>query len=85
METKVKKISKEFQGTVVSAGMDKSFVARVDRMKMNVKYQKQYKVSRKFHVHDEKNTAKVGDKVVFVECRPISKTKRWRLVEVIKK
>ncbi len=67
-------------GTVVSASMNKTITVVVDRKKMNEKYQKRFTVSKKFHVHDEKGTAKKGDTVVFVECRPMSKTKRWRLV-----
>jgi small subunit ribosomal protein S17 len=85
MENKVTKTIREFTGKVVSAAMNKTIVVRVDSMKMHSKYQKQYRVSKKFHVHDEKGIAKVDDMVRFVECRPLSKTKRWRLVEVIKK
>jgi len=75
---------RSFVGIVVSAVMNKTMVARVDRRKMIAKYRKAVRVSRKYHVHDEKNTAQVGDKVTFVECRPYSKTKRWRLVSVVK-
>ena len=74
------KQKRAFQGEVVSAKMAKTVVVRVDRMKMNEKYGKQYKQSRKFHVHDEKGEYKVGDVVTFVETRPLSKTKRWRVV-----
>lgn len=69
-----------FQGTVVSDKMAKTVVVRVDGKKMHPKYKKQYRVSRKFHVHDEKGEYKVGDVVRFVETRPLSKTKRWRAV-----
>jgi len=48
------------------------------------KYQKRYIVSKKFKVHDAKNEAKIGQTVEFVECRPLSKDKRWRLVKIIK-
>lgn len=85
METTTPVIKRQFEGQVVSAAMNKTVVVRVDSMKLNSKYGKSYKVSAKYHVHDEKSEAKVGDKVVFVETRPISKTKKWRLVEVIKK
>ena len=85
MEKKTAKIYREFIGLVTSVAMAKTFTARVDVMKMNTKYQKKYRVSTKYHVHDEKGEAKVGDTVRFVECRPLSKTKRWRLVEVVKK
>ena len=84
MEKKPAKIYRTFNGVVMSTSMQKTITVQVDFMKMNEKYQKKYRVSKKYHVHDEKGTAKVGDKVVFVECRPLSKTKRWRLVEVTK-
>ncbi len=82
METK--KSLREFIGTVVSVAMAKTIVVQVDRMKENTKYHKSKKVSRKYHVHDENGLAKLGGRVRFVECRPLSRTKRWRLVEVIK-
>jgi len=82
MEKQPEKIYRTFNGVVTSTSMQKTITVQVDFMKMNEKYQKKYRVSKKFHVHDEKGTVKVGDKVVFVECRPLSKTKRWRLVEV---
>lgn len=85
MEKKSAKIYREFTGLVTSIAMKKTITARVDVMKMNQKYQKKYRVSTKYHIHDEKNEAKVGDTIRFVECRPLSKTKRWRLVEVVKK
>ena len=71
---------RKFVGIVVSDAMDKTIVVRVDRFKTHKKYQKQYTVSRKYKVHDEKNEYKKGDKVEFVECRPISKDKRWRII-----
>ena len=60
--------------------MNKTVVVRVDRVKVHPKYKKQYKVSRRYHVHDEANSYHVGDSVTFVECRPLSKTKRWRVL-----
>lgn len=68
------------QGTVVSDKMSKTVVVRVDRMKLHPKYKKQYRQSRRFKVHDEKGEYKVGDVVKFVETRPISKDKRWRVI-----
>lgn len=76
---------RKFEGQVVSVAMKKTVVVRVDSLKMNSKYGKSYKVSSKYSVHDENGEAKMGDKVVFVESRPISKTKKWRLIEVLKK
>lgn len=74
-----------FEGVVVSDKMDKTIVVKVESKKTHPKYLKQYLVSKKFKVHDELNTAKTGDKVSFVETRPLSKEKRWRLAEVITK
>ncbi|MEK7681012.1 MAG: 30S ribosomal protein S17 [Patescibacteria group bacterium] len=83
MDSKTKQVRK-FEGKVVSASMNKTISVRVDTMKMQEKYKKYYRVSKKYLVHDEKSQAKPGDNVRFVECRPISKNKRWRLVEVVK-
>ncbi len=80
METTKQKIQRTFSGKVVSTAMNKTITVIVNDMKLNKKYQKKYRVSKKYHVHDEFSAAKVGDAVTFVECRPISKTKRWRLV-----
>ncbi len=77
------KTSRTFSGIVISSNMQKTAVVRVDRMKLHSKYQKRYRVSRKYHIHDEKNEAKVGDVVQFAECRPLSKTKRWRLINIV--
>lgn len=74
-----KKVIKKFKGTVVSTKMAKTAVVIVDDFKMHPKYKKRYKVSKKYKVHDETNSAKVGDVVEFVECRPLSKDKKWRL------
>ncbi|MCX6780935.1 MAG: 30S ribosomal protein S17 [Candidatus Magasanikbacteria bacterium] len=71
---------RQFTGEVVSAAMDKTIVVRVDSIKTHPKYGKQYKRSKKYHVHDELGVHKVGEKVNFVECRPLSKTKRWRVI-----
>lgn len=87
MENKTAIIKKvrEFIGLVMSAGMQKTITVKVDSMKVHPKYDKHFLVSKKYHVHDEKNEAKVGDSVKFIECRPLSRTKMWRLIEVIKK
>ncbi len=83
-ENKTKKIQRAFRGEVVSADMDKTIVVKVDTMKRHLKYNKAYRVTHKYHVHDEKGEAKVGETVDFAECRPMSATKRWRLVGVVK-
>ncbi len=67
-------------GTVVSDGMTKTRVVLVTSKKTHPKYKKQYTVSQRFKVHDEANATHVGDVVHFVECRPISKDKRWRII-----
>lgn len=80
-----KKITKrEFIGTVVSTSMNKTIVVDVERRHLHPKYKKSYRMNRKYHVHDEKSAAKTGDKVKFFECRPLSKTKRWYLAEILK-
>jgi len=76
----VKSQKRVFQGVVVSDKMKKTLVVRVDRMKIHPKYKKQYQQSRKFKVHDEQGGYKVGDVVRFVETRPLSKDKRWRVI-----
>ena len=73
-------IKKKFHGIVVSDKMDKTIVVKVDRVKVHPKYKKRYTVSKKYKVHDEKKQYKEGDKVTFIECRPLSKDKRWRAI-----
>jgi small subunit ribosomal protein S17 len=73
----------ERRGVVVSDAMDKTIVVKVDVIKSHSRYKKVIRRSVKFHAHDERNEAHVGDVVRIVETRPLSKTKRWRLVEVL--
>lgn len=80
-ETAQKKMIRTLRGEVVSDKMDKTVVVRVDRTLVHPKYGKRYVQSKKYHVHDEANTAKVGDQVSFRESRPLSRNKRWRLVK----
>ena len=75
---------KERIGEVVSNRMQKTITVRVLNTMHHRKYNKIIKKYSKFKVHDEKNTAKIGDKVRIVETRPLSKDKRWKLTEVIK-
>ena len=74
---------KERRGTVVSSAMDKTIVVRVDTSKPHPRYKKVVRRSTKVHAHDEANAAGVGDVVRIVETRPLSRTKRWRLAEVM--
>ncbi len=70
-------------GVVVSDAQDKTIVVRVDRRTAHKVYKKTIKRSKKYHAHDETNDAHKGDTVRIIETRPLSKTKRWRLLEVI--
>jgi len=73
----------ERRGVVVSNAMDKTIVVKVDVIKSHPRYKKVVRRSVKFHAHDEKNAANVGDVVRIVETRPLSATKRWRLAEIV--
>lgn len=86
MSTKEKQegILRQLTGEVVSTKMDKTIVVSVERLVWHKTYKKQYKQSKKFKVHDEKNEANVGNVVLFSECKPISKEKRWKLVKILK-
>ncbi len=72
-------------GTVVSDKMDKTIVVAVETFVSHPLYKKQIRRTTKFKVHDENNECKVGDKVRIMETRPLSKEKRWRLVEIIER
>jgi small subunit ribosomal protein S17 len=74
---------KERRGVVVSDAMDKTVVVRVDVVKPHPKYHKMLRRSIKLHAHDEAGSAKVGDVVRLVETRPLSRTKRWRVAEIV--
>ncbi|HVE75265.1 MAG TPA: 30S ribosomal protein S17 [Actinomycetota bacterium] len=72
-------------GVVVSDAMDKTVVVTVERTARHPLYGKIYKRNSKLHAHDEKNEAHIGDRVKVMETRPLSKMKRWRVVEVVEK
>jgi small subunit ribosomal protein S17 len=74
------KIRRKFSGIVASAKMEKTIVVLVERVKKDLKYGKRYTLSDRYKVHDEKKQFKEGDKVSFVECRPLSRDKRWRVL-----
>jgi small subunit ribosomal protein S17 len=76
---------KEFVGIVVSDRMQKTIIVRVERREPHPLYRKPVKRFRKFAAHDERQEAHVGDVVRIMETRPLSRTKRWRLVEIIQK
>ena len=72
-------------GRVVSNKMDKTIVVNVESLKKHRIYKRTYKQTKHFHAHDEENTCQVGDMVRIEECRPLSKLKHWRLVEIVKR
>lgn len=73
------------QGIVVSAAGDKTCVVMIEERKKHPMYNKMITRSAKLHAHDEENLAGVGDTVLIMETRPLSKMKRWRLIEIIEK
>lgn len=76
---------RKLKGTVISDKMTKTVVVRVDTLKRHPKYQKFYRVSKRFKAHDEKGEYHVGDIVIIAETRPMSKDKRWRVRELVKR
>src|SRR5712691_7918383 len=72
-------------GIVVSNKMDKTIVVAVESLKKHRIYKRTYKQTKRFHAHDEENACQMGDVVRIVESRPLSKLKRWRLVEIVKR
>ena len=81
----MEKINRSFQGVVTSDKMDKTITVLVETHKKHAKYGKRVQYIKKYKAHDEENTAKVGDIVVIEETRPLSATKRFRLVKVVAK
>ena len=76
---------KTIVGKVVSNKMDKSVVVSVERLVRHSLYKKYFKKTSKFTAHDENNECRVGDTVRIMETRPLSKMKRWRLMEIVEK
>ena len=81
----VRNLRKTRTGLVSSNKMDKTITVAVERKVKHPLYGKFLKKTTKFHAHDEKNECNIGDTVKIMESRPLSKTKRWRLVEVVEK
>ena len=79
------KVARTQTGYVVSAKMDKTITVRVERMVKHPLYGKFMRRSSRLHAHDEENACREGDRVTVQECRPLSKSKTWRLVEVIER
>ena len=84
MENK-KSNKKELIGLIVSDKMDKSVVVRVERFVQHKVYKKYIKRYKKYHAHDETNQCSIGDEVKIIETRPLSKLKRFRVTEIVKK
>ena len=76
---------KERQGIVLSDKADKTITVRIDLTRRHRKYQKIVATSRTLHAHDEANDAHIGDTVLVRECRPLSRSKRWRLIDVLER
>lgn len=73
------------RGTVVSNAMDKTAVVEVTTVKAHPAYKKRFRTSERYYAHDENNQCTVGDVVTIAETRPLSRLKRWRLVEIVEK
>ena len=78
-------LRKERTGLVISNKMDKSIVVQIERLYKHTVYGKYVKKTNKFVAHDEKNDCNIGDTVIIMETRPLSKIKNWRLVEIIER
>lgn len=81
----IQRQKKVLQGVIVSDKMDKTAVALVERTIQHSLYKKRIRRSKKYKIHDEQNECQIGDHVKLIECKPISKDKRWRLLEVVRK
>ena len=84
-DSTIRSARKVRDGVVTSSGMDKTIVVTITDRVRHAKYNKFVLRSKKLYTHDETNDAGVGDKVRVMECRPLSKSKRWRLVEVVER
>ncbi|OHD25483.1 MAG: 30S ribosomal protein S17 [Spirochaetes bacterium RIFOXYC1_FULL_54_7] len=85
MEATVRKQKQVLQGVVVSDKMEKTIVVEIVMRKLHPLYKKYLTRSKKVKAHDETNEAKIGDTVRVVECRPLSRDKRWRLAEIVER
>jgi small subunit ribosomal protein S17 len=84
-ESKAREVKNQKVGQVVSTKMTKTIVVEVSRRVPHPLYKRIIGKRKKFYAHDEEGTAKMGDVVRIIECRPLSKLKRWRLVEVVRR
>jgi len=81
----VQKRKKVLQGVIVSDKMEKTAVVVVERKVQHPLYKRRVKKTKKYKIHDEQNVCRIGDRVRLIECKPISKEKCWRLLDVIQK
>ena len=72
-------------GTVISSAMDKTVVVEVVSLKAHPVYRKRYRTTKKYYVHDEENQCNQGDRITISETRPLSKTKRWRVLDIVQR
>ena len=84
-DTEIRNARKVRTGTVISLSGDKTITVQIEYRKHHPKYGKMMTIHKKLHCHDEKNEAGLGDTVRVMETRPLSKTKRWRLVDIVEK
>ncbi len=82
---KTRGIKREVSGTVVSNKMDKTVVVQVERLVKHPLYKKYIRRRNKFRAHDKDNVCQIGDRVTIIETRPLSKTKRWRVSQIVEK
>lgn len=84
VQEQTRKLRRQKEGEVIGTKMEKTIIVRVDRRIRHRLYKKELKRSKKYYVHDEAGKASLGDWVQIMETRPISKLKRWRLVDIIR-
>lgn len=84
METQLPR-RKKMVGTVISNKMDKTVVVEVEKVLLHPKYKKYVRRKRKYKAHDEFNRCEIGDRVLIVECRPLSKEKRWLVKQILER
>jgi small subunit ribosomal protein S17 len=82
---KTRGIKREVSGTVISNKMDKTVVVQVERLVKHPLYKKYIRRRNKFTAHDKDNACQIGDRVKLIETRPLSKTKRWRVSQIVEK
>jgi small subunit ribosomal protein S17 len=82
---KTRGIKREVSGTVISNKMDKTVVVQVERLVKHPLYKKYIRRRNKFRAHDKDNACQIGDRVTLIESRPLSKTKRWRVSQIVEK